>query len=599
MFRDLADAATSLPSNAAWAEGWAPALRRLLESLPPGQATALVHQTGTRHAGWKCLLDPTHRGAAVVIDEGWGSTAFALAQDFAIVHLLARNADHFNILQSRVVESLWSNIRIHPPPDADQLPLESQSVDVVAIFLPEFGPGTYRAPLLNDLVTLIRDATRILHAKGTLVLLSESPRQGQQLATRSWSDVLQQGCRQIQSAARMRLLLHGMKPQFYPLEPGLWNADELVLPESQPPADSGWGVTRILRHLKNMPSVRQYAAPAFAGVVSRDAEHSPLVRRVVDGVRARLMRSGYSIPSPLKIRRCLFIELHGLLLILDGGGCNFIVRVPLDGGLTLRRCLRNFRTLQEFHTPNETPGALLPAAILEDSIEGARVFVEEGKPGIPGDECMKSSLELEPRISTEAVRFLTQFHHQTSSPDRLTGDWLQEAVEEPCRRLKTMTGSRLCPDHAEAIHRGVIALIGGRALPRVRLHGDYTPQNILFRADGTLTGIIDWENSCDWGLPALDLHYFFVRRHMGLTGQTLVSTFAAYLQTPFPDPVAEHLFQGYLNALSIPSDIRLPIAVLSWVHHITHRMEGHPLPLANEGLTGNFAERVCAALSLK
>lgn len=153
--------------------------------------------------------------------------------------------------------------------------------------------------------------------------------------------------------------------------------------------------------------------------------------------------------------------------------------------------------------------ALLPR-VLDRATVGERVVLRETlRPGSSvGDP------------GTAAAAAIAPLHAATARATVVTPALLEQWVEAPVAGLHGLaTGDRYRPE-VDRIARYLREGLDGRTVTVSRVHGDYWPGNVLVTDDDDATvvsGIVDWENSMDPGLPDVDtVHWYLSVSRLGL-----------------------------------------------------------------------------------
>jgi aminoglycoside phosphotransferase (APT) family kinase protein len=115
--------------------------------------------------------------------------------------------------------------------------------------------------------------------------------------------------------------------------------------------------------------------------------------------------------------------------------------------------------------------------------------------------------------------------------------------------------------------------LGGRRLPLVQAHGDFTESNCLFDAKGRLKAVVDWEVAAAEGLPLLDLLQLMPIASES-SSHPRWQRFDAWLDIwRVPEKAASDPVLGrYLEALELPVEAVQPLVLLQWVHHVADRV---------------------------
>jgi aminoglycoside phosphotransferase (APT) family kinase protein len=103
------------------------------------------------------------------------------------------------------------------------------------------------------------------------------------------------------------------------------------------------------------------------------------------------------------------------------------------------------------------------------------------------------ALRLGPQVSQEVVSDETE-------------DFVRKNIKD-CRQYASLDDGE--QRRLSSLIKACVPDGGKIGIPRVVQHGDFQPDNILYREDGTFT-VLDWEYSLESGLPLIDLLNFLV-----------------------------------------------------------------------------------------
>lgn len=158
---------------------------------------------------------------------------------------------------------------------------------------------------------------------------------------------------------------------------------------------------------------------------------------------------------------------------------------------------------------SESVADLLPRIVLESSLERQRVVVETRLPGTGAGDRLA-----DPATTAAALRAATAVHQATRATRSLDGELLARWVDEPVARLR---GLRSVPGGVRGLERlraELHQVLLGRGVVTSWVHGDFWSGNVLITEGigGALevSGIADWENAEDGGLPDADLLHWWL-----------------------------------------------------------------------------------------
>ncbi len=159
-------------------------------------------------------------------------------------------------------------------------------------------------------------------------------------------------------------------------------------------------------------------------------------------------------------------------------------------------------------------------------------------------------------------------HSATQRPASADDDLIHHLVTEPIRVL--CADPRLA-DRLESLERVQAMLtrsLIGRDLMVARTHGDYWLGNVLLDSSAhepRVTGIVDWENSREAGLPEVDLaHFWLSMQRSGLAGGVLM----AVMRGPFADLL--DMSDNDLPNPGLPAGL---VVTLAWLAHVADGLQ--------------------------
>ncbi len=197
---------------------------------------------------------------------------------------------------------------------------------------------------------------------------------------------------------------------------------------------------------------------------------------------------------------------------------------------------------------------IAPRPLAAGTLRGRAFVAESVLPGSPADAALLAGHEVESFLG-ETTTAIGALHAATARAVTVDDALLAAWVDAPLARLTGVSRHReeaLCCLRDEL--RGALA---GRRVQTAFVHGDLWPGNVLIAADGTVSGIIDWEAAQECGLPAID------RAHLLITTRALVQRreLGAVVVDLLAAPTGSHA--AARHALSMRTTV-----LLAWLHHV-------------------------------
>ncbi len=261
-----------------------------------------------------------------------------------------------------------------------------------------------------------------------------------------------------------------------------------------------------------------------------------------------------------------------------------VVRSRRDGRPALLRFARTdlgARSLRHAHRALSEVGTLalpddwrrLAPAVLESGTAGGQPWLVETH--IAGVDARRSTARFgHDVIAGRAGAAIRALHASTATETPVDDAVLQAWVDDPISELRATAGTPLragadlaALDRLQAVLREELA---GRVLTTCFVHGDYWLGNVLAAADGTISGIVDWERAGAPGLSTLEL-------------MTLVLTGRVERRRREFGPVVRDLLRGdgfepdeQALLMGGPGDGELPertVLLLAWLHHAASNLQ--------------------------
>lgn len=207
-----------------------------------------------------------------------------------------------------------------------------------------------------------------------------------------------------------------------------------------------------------------------------------------------------------------------------------------------RNLARHVDTVQSLRDQCDSGFAALLPRVLDRVTVGERTVVRETL--LPG-----RTPDVDPGPAAAAT--IAGLHTATARPLVVTPSLLAEWVDLPAA---TVVGLDLGDRHAATIKRIADYLWEGlidKTVTASCTHGDYWPGNVLVsdaHPEPVVTGIVDWENVMDPGLPEADLMHWFLSTRPGDLGAAVCGVLDGPGQFErYFDPVATNLPNPHID----------------------------------------------------
>lgn len=209
---------------------------------------------------------------------------------------------------------------------------------------------------------------------------------------------------------------------------------------------------------------------------------------------------------------------------------------------------------------------LLPRVVREGVLDGNRVYVETRLPG----RSARGRLP-EPGVAAAAFAALTGIHRATSVIHTVDDALFARWVDEPLSYLRGLRGLPGDADGLDRLRELLHESLLGRQITTAYVHGDFWGGNVMLDpASVRVTGLVDWENGGDDGLPDADLMHWWLASQPTELGTAVLSALA--------DPAETRRELAELTSQLPDRDLPNPdlpiesVVLLTWLWHVTAGM---------------------------
>jgi len=278
--------------------------------------------------------------------------------------------------------------------------------------------------------------------------------------------------------------------EIYGLTPGYSGMSEIIPAATD---QTFWSARRATTWKERVKRNRHFV-PAF-GVAARDTAGRPvsLLSRVLEEIKGKL-----GTTDDFSLSECLITGKEKVVLKGSIGDDGVVLKIPVDqrarDGET-----NNWRLLQILSRGHGLSD-IVPKPMASGVYQGVAYFMERAAIGQP----MTLAMDTMTRASaaTKVLSLLMRMHTPAAglvSIDETSALYVS-LVSEPMAKLKTTGLEPVLRDRLESYLRSEIT---SRPWAVGLYHGDFTSDNI-FVSEREISGVIDWESTTEYGLPALD-----------------------------------------------------------------------------------------------
>lgn len=505
------------------AQGWRAGLEVWQEGIEEAEYYRSRSELSMRQTAWKVFFDPRRRDSVLVIDRGSGNAVISLAGDFERVFALYTDAASMKLAQSRLGWLGIRNVEFLKVPRLDAAKLIPESVNAAALY---GVPGTeLTASFCDRLSACLRPHASV------------------------WFGVPGNGIQGSLPRIVRRLRPHFAFMQTFRYDTPLNEGYELLPLRSN----------RLGPRARLVNLLAPFLAPAFGILAMKTDKAQPAFGPVLD-----------KVAPEIRIQRLLMSYPFGFTLLATDirSDRRLVIKMPLDTAARAR-AEANYRALNVLAERSAPHGASFPKPVQCGEATGQPFFVEgvlDGRAISKSDLVGPNGIE----IQAEALNWITNFHKATAQRRTLSGRLLERLVLNPmeraCRAIK------ISDKLLTTLRENLTDAFSGRNLNLVFCHGDYTTDNILLeRGHNRICGIFDWDLADEAGLPLLDPFYFLAAAERDRAQAPYDAIFARLIRWDLPQN-ERMCAERYCASLEIPVDLRMPLAIMTWIYHLNERM---------------------------
>lgn len=301
--------------------------------------------------------------------------------------------------------------------------------------------------------------------------------------------------------------------------------------------------------------------PAYGVIASKSAAASPsLFERIAQEIEQRCNAPLRHVGAPRVTGRAKLIA-HAKL-----GAEDVVLRIALNDE-SRRGEAANHEALHWLGEDRDAAKA--PRPIARGMTQGVAWFVEQGARGEPMQRLLQQPGHVDHLAGVAEVLSVLNPDLPGAAAVALEGEGFERWVGEPLRRLAPCVEDDASIASARA---GLARHLAGAQTRVGRVHGDFNPENFCW-SDGTVTGVVDWEQASRDGLPILDA-INCVEGALRVAGKThSVADSVAMLLEPERLPAAYRSFlDAQFDRAGCGIGSRRGFVLLYWLQHVDKQL---------------------------
>lgn len=225
---------------------------------------------------------------------------------------------------------------------------------------------------------------------------------------------------------------------------------------------------------------------------------------------------------------------------------------------------------------------LIPSALTWGEYEQQAYYLETALPGLAVNELVRTRNEPH-SLKSDAVAAIRQLHLATAQRLVVDESVFRELVGGELAQLRQLAPrwpeAPMLTLQLQAIEELLRRQLLGRELPFSWTHGDYWPGNILVcPADGSLSGIVDWDRASAHQLPLVDVLHFLAYTRKMQRRTELGEEVVAYLLPAAFDAQERSLIDETVEQLGLPKSAEFlhAVALLYWLQFAATNLSRYP-----------------------
>ncbi len=309
-------------------------------------------------------------------------------------------------------------------------------------------------------------------------------------------------------------------------------------------------------------------APGFVEQLLMRLRDALSLEAVPAVVECRVQRTGLLL---------FFISLHD-----QGDG---VLRLPLHhrGALRMDAARRVLARLAE-RAPQIY--SLAPEQLAFGALAGTPYTLERKLSGVPAAELITTS-RTDTYILEEAFQFLDRLSRVHFLSRQIDDEFAADYFEPVIATLRRHHPKLL--HELNALQAFLVRSTQGQKLPLIWVHGDFNVKNVLFHPAGKrLSGVVDWDQGKELGLPLQDLLHFILSIHRRRRGWCIGQVVVRALEGGLFDATERSALNRYRDILGLHEVLFAPLLVVQWAQHVAGQFEDAAALPTDKWLEENF-----------
>jgi len=327
------------------------------------------------------------------------------------------------------------------------------------------------------------------------------------------------------------------------------------------------GNLSIKKRVKNSKIIKKYMTPFFGIFSKKTSDLKNTVDTIIGEVTVFLNNGSWEISdSAFQItQKGTFV----FKLINQSMQQEIIVKISLNS-VTKKQLGQNYQQIASVHENDCISGdikEIVPIPMMHSVCNKYNYYIEELKAGETAVSFHRSP-EILNRILFNSAQKILQLHSATKKLNQTSVTEQKNILDKKIDKIRKFLGNEY-NENINAVNHYLRDTILKANLPLVFHKGDCSAHNILVSQDYSITALIDWDQSLQYGLPLVDLINLIESFKRHSLKQSMGSILIDYLFLEKLSDLDKELFSQYCNKMEISLTMIFPLCVIYWIDHVT------------------------------